>query len=123
MGAMQGEDSWLGDRSWLAQEMEKEKQKRMSSENRTKSEKGRELPARWVEEMYRGDEKYDWAEVGPLPRGGKGKINNNKRKRSEREGDEMSKRRGWVYYKEYVKIDSSTGLQPIVTKMPMFESC
>eukprot|EP00956_Cyclotella_meneghiniana_P026592 scaffold57877_cov41-Cyclotella_meneghiniana.AAC.3 len=72
--------------------------------------------------MYRGDEKYDWAEVGPLPRGGKGKKNKNKRKRSERDGDEMSKRRGWVYDKEYVKIDSSTGVQPRVTKMPMFES-
>ena len=45
--------------------------------------------------------------VGPLLRGGKGKTIQNKRKRDERDGDGVSKRRSWESNGEYMKIDSS----------------
>eukprot|EP00956_Cyclotella_meneghiniana_P004836 scaffold5989_cov47-Cyclotella_meneghiniana.AAC.7 len=106
---MQGEDAWLGNRSWLVQEREMEKQKRKEWEEQTTKE--RKLPGEWIKEVYQGNEEYDWAKVGPLPRGGEGKNNKTKRKRSERDGDDMSKWTRWgsVPSREYHRLGGDNG--------------
>eukprot|EP00956_Cyclotella_meneghiniana_P006572 scaffold8672_cov40-Cyclotella_meneghiniana.AAC.2 len=94
--------------------MEDERVRREEYEGRDKSRIEEKPPPEWCDQIYIGKEEHDWAEIGPLPRGGKGKTNNQKRKRTEREGNEVSKRRGWVRGDEYLKIDSRYGVQPRV---------
>ena len=88
---MQDEWDWLGSKGWLARELEIEKVRREEYEGREKSRVEEKPPPGWTEQIYIGEEEVDWAEIGPLPRGGKGKIDNRKRRRNERGGDEVSK--------------------------------
>ena len=94
--AMQEEVGWLGSREWMARDMEKEKDKIEEYKEREKSTIVGLPPQMRFEEIYHGNEEYDWAEIAPLPRGGKGKTNNRKRVRDEREEDDQSKQQGWV---------------------------
>eukprot|EP00956_Cyclotella_meneghiniana_P034183 scaffold102157_cov108-Cyclotella_meneghiniana.AAC.1 len=68
---MQDEWDWLGSKGWLARYLENEINRRQEYEGREKSRVEEKPPQGWRDQIYIGKEEYDWAEIGPLPRGGK----------------------------------------------------
>ena len=110
--AMQEEVGWLGDREWMAREMDSEKAMRDKYKEMEKSRRMEAPVQKMIDEVYKGNKEVEWAEIAPLPRGGKGKVKNQKRMRTQRDGDGRSKQRTWAMDGECQKSNSEHSAQP-----------